>query len=718
MPHCRLAEPLALVCKIHCMRHFTLDHDAGLYAALFNPRTVALVGASDDATKTAGRPQQYMKQAGFGGTVYPINPNRETVQGQKAYPTLSALPEVPDHVFILSPTASVLPIVQECARLGVKVVTVLASGFSEAGPEGAALEIQVRDAARHGGVRLVGPSSIGIVNPRNGLLLTANAAFAEPELPKGRLFVASHSGSMIGAIVSRGIARGVGFAGLVSVGGEADLSLGEICLASLDDDQIDGYLLFLETLHHGEALKQFAIEAGKRGKPVVAYKLGRSEAAAEMAVTHTGALAGEDDIADTLLKDCGVARVGVIEALLECAALARKVPLKTWPRAPRVGVVTTTGGGAAMAVDQLGIRDVTVQPPSPQTLQKLQEKGISVTPGRVIDLTLAGVKYEVMKAALDILLQAPEFDLILATIGSSARFQPQLAVKPILDSRDHETPLAAMMVPDAPEALATLTAAGVPCFRGPESCADSIAAVFSRRCADLSDAASWKRPDAAQPLSEAQAYGILDVLGVARAPGVVLPLHDTTGRAVGPLPFEFPVVAKVCSASIQHKTEVGGVVLGIKDAAELDAAMARLRQNLRERAPDLHCDEVLVQPMRQGLAEVLVGYKIDADAGPIIMLAAGGIWAEVSRDRSIRLAPVSVETARDMIGEVKALQTVSGMRGKQAADLEALAHAVSALSQLAVRPDLKILEAEVNPLMLMPDTEGVLAVDALMLQGR
>lgn len=694
------------------MSHTPLQGQA-LAAALLNPRSIALVGASDDVSKTAGRPQQFLRRAGFTGKVYPINPKRPTVQGAPAWPTLSELPEVPEHVFVLTPTQSVLPTVEECARLGVRVVTVLASGFSESGPEGAAREEQLRQVARRTGVRILGPSSIGVVNPRNGLVLTANAAFAEPDLPKGRVFVASHSGSMIGALVSRGVARGVGFAGLVSVGGEVDLSLGEICSATLDDAGIDGYLLFLESLHHGDALRRFAIEAARRGKPVVAYKLGRSEAAAEMAATHTGALAGEDDIADAFLKDCGIARVGVLDALLETVPLARRVSLLPPSRPRRVGVVTTTGGGAAMAVDQLGIRDVTVQAPSEETLQRLRDKGITVSPGRVVDLTLVGVKYEVMKAALDVLLEAPEFDLVLATIGSSARFQPELAVKPIIDSAGHTTPLAAMMVPDAPQALAALTAAGVPCFRGPEACADAIAAVFARRVSDTTVVPVPVQSQGARALSEAQAYEVLDALGVPHAPAVTASLTESAPA----LPFDFPVVAKICSELIQHKTEVGGVVLGINSTAELDAALGTLRRNLAERAPGVPCDEVLIQPMRKGLTEVLIGYRVDPDAGPIIMLAAGGIWAEVARDRSIRLAPVTVQSAREMILEVKALKTVTGLRGKERGDLEALANAVSALSQLAVRPELRICEAEVNPLMVMREGQGVLAVDALMLRA-
>lgn len=683
-----------------------------LAQALLAPRSIALVGASDDAAKTAGRPLQFLRRSGFAGTVYPINPNRPMVQGEPAWPDLASLPEVPEHVFVLTPTDSVLATANECARLGVKVLTVLASGFSESGPEGAAREQELQALCQRTGLRLLGPSSLGVVNPATGLMLTANAAFAEPDLPTGRVFVASHSGSMIGALVSRGKARGVGFAGLVSVGSETDLSIGEICAATLDDPAIDGYLLFLESLHHGPQLRAFAVEAARRGKPVIAYKLGRSIAAAEMAATHTGALAGEDDIADAFLKDCGVARVGILDALLESFPLARSMALGGPAGVPRrVGVVTTTGGGAAMAVDQLGIRDVVVQPPSQETLRRLAQAGVPANPGRVLDLTLAGTRYEVMKKALDILLDAPEFDLVLAVVGSSARFAPQLAVKPIVDSAHSKKPLAAMLVPEAPEALAALTAAGVPCFRSPEACADTIAAVFARRLPGMIPPPAEPASAAPRTLSEADAYAVLDALGVPHAPAVTIPL---SGPAPA-LPFGYPVVAKVCSEHIPHKTEVGGVALGIANPAELEQALARLRANLAEHAPGIACDKALVQPMRKGLTEVLVGYRVDPDAGPIIMLAAGGIWAEVSRDRSIRLAPVDLDTAREMIGEVRALKTVSGLRGKQRGDLEALAHTVSALSQLALQPGLRVREAEVNPLMVMPEGEGVLAVDALIL---
>lgn len=682
-----------------------------LASALLAPASVALVGASDDAGKTAGRPLRFLRQAGFQGRVYPVNPKRTEVQGERAYADLASLPEVPQHVFVLTPTEGVLECLRECARLGVPVATILASGFSEAGPEGVQREAELRQLARESGLRILGPSSLGVVRSETGFLLTANAAFAEPELPRGKVFVASQSGSMIGALVSRGKARGVGFAGLVSVGSEVDLSIGEVCAATLDDPAIEGYLLFLESLGHGDTLRAFAAEAAKHGKPVIAYKLGRSEAAAEMAATHTGALAGEDDVADAFFRDMGIARVGVLEALLEAFPLAKRVLLAGAPAGRRVGVVTTTGGGAAMAVDQLGIRGLTVQPASAETVARLAEAGIPGTAGRVVDLTLAGTRYEVMKKTLEILLEAPEFDLVLAVVGSSARLYPQLAVKPIIDSAGSARPLAAFVVPEAPEALHQLTQAGVPCFRSPEACADAIAAVLGRR---MPAAGSGVVPPVvagdAFALSEAQAYEVLDRLGVPHAPVVVAPLSGP----VPTLPFTFPVVAKVCSDRIAHKTEVGGVVLNIADAAGLQRAMQMLVGNLRQHAPGVPCDEMLVQPMQRGLGEVLVGYRVDPQAGPIVMLAAGGIWAEVAKDRSIRLAPVSLATAREMIVEVNALKTLTGLRGTPRGDLEALAQAISDLSQLAVRTELKVREAEVNPLLVLAEGRGVSAVDALI----
>jgi acyl-CoA synthetase (NDP forming) len=637
-----------------------------------------------------------------------VNARRDEVLGERAWPSLEALPEVPEHAYIVAPTEAAIEAIEACGRAGVAVATVLSDGFAEAGDIGLARESRLTEIVRATGMRIVGPSSLGIVDLRNGALITANAAFDEPDLPVGKIFGASHSGGMIGTFLSRGRACGIGFAGLVSVGNEVDLSLGEICLATLDDPDIDGYLLFLETLRHADTLRRFAEGAAAAGKPVLAYKLGRSAAARELALTHTGALAGEDDVADAFLRDCGIARVESLSGLLEGLPLLKRVAPRRGPGTPRVAVITTTAGGAATVIDPLASRDIEVGAPSEDTYARFEAAGVKVARARLIDLTLVGTRYEVMKAALDILTTAPEFDLVVTVVGSSARFYPHLAVRPIVDSAAAPKPIAAFLVPEAPQARAELAKAGVANFYTPEACADAVAAALSRRLPRAiatvvrapREVSTDARAGVGRSLDELEAYGVLDRLGVPRAPSVALGID----AEVPPLPFAYPVVAKVLSAEITHKSDVGGVALGLADAAALAAAMAAMRARLPQ------ARRVLVQPMIAGLGEVLIGYRVDPDAGPMIMLAAGGIYTEIYRDRSLRLAPVDLATAREMIAEVRGLKALAGYRGKPAGELDAVARAVVALSQLA--NDSTICEAEVNPLLVRAD--GVVAVDAVV----
>ena len=681
-----------------------------LRQSLFSPGCVAIVGQSDDASKTAGRPLKFLRQMGYAGRVYPINSRRESVLGERAWPSLAALPEVPDHAYIVTPTEAAVAAVEECGRLGVKVATVLADGFAETGSEGLARERRLRETCARTGLRLVGPSSLGVVDLRSKAMLTANAAFDEPDLPAGRIFAASHSGSLIGALLSRGKARGIGFAGLVSVGNEVDLSLGEICATTLDDPGIDGYMLFLETMRHAEALRRFALGAAERGKPIIAYKLGRSAAARELAVSHTGALAGEDDVADVFLTACGIARVDTLDGLIEGLPLLSRVPVATRGGRKRVGVVTTTAGGATMVVDPLASRGVTIEPASAATLAQLAGAGIEVKPARLVDLTIAGARYQTMKATLDILLAAPEFDLVLAVVGSSARAQPEMTVRPIIDSAGAGKPLAAFLAPDAPEALAALTRAGVPNFHTPEACADAIAAALARRMPQpMAARAGAQAASRGQMLDELAAGALLERLGIARAPSVAL---DAGIDEVPPLPFSYPVAVKLLSAEIAHKSDVGGVVLGVADGPALLAAIEEIRTCVAARIPGARAARVLVQPMISGLGEVLLGYRVERDVGPLVMVAAGGVLTEIERDRSLRLAPVELAAAHEMIAEVRGLTALTGYRGRPAGDLDALARAIVALSRLA--DDASVGEAEINPLIVRPAGEGVVAVDALV----
>jgi acetate---CoA ligase (ADP-forming) len=370
-------------------------------------------------------------------------------------------------------------------------------------------------------------------------------------------------------------------------------------------------------------------------------------------------------------------------------------------------VVATTGGGAAMVVDQLGVRGIEVRSPEPATWKRLAAAKVEAEHGRVVDLTLAGTRYEVMKAALDVMTTAPEFDLVVAVAGSSARFHPELAVQPAADSAHGQTPLAVFATPEAPKALLLLADAEAPAFRTPESCADVIAAVLRQRAPKPWDGVESDASSLGRFVDEAEAYGRLASAGVPIAPYEVAQIGK--GSTLG---LAYPVVVKALSAALPHKTEAGGVVLNVADAAGLDAAIATVVGNVAAHRPGLALDRVLIQAMAGGVGEVLVGFRRDRDVGPLVMLAPGGVLAELSGERSLKLAPVTEAEAHEMIAEVGSLRSMTGYRNRPAGDLAALARAIVALSRLAADPN--ILEAEINPLIVRRDGEGVVAVDALM----
>jgi acyl-CoA synthetase (NDP forming) len=353
---------------------------------------------------------------------------------------------------------------------------------------------------------------------------------------------------------------------------------------------IDGYMLFLETMRNADSLRRFALAAAARGKPILAYKLGRSAAARELAVSHTGALAGEDDVADVFLKSCGIARVETFDALIEGLPLLARVPAARG-RSKRVGVMTTTAGGATMVVDPLANRGVTIEPASAATLARLAAAGIEVHAAQLIDLTIAGAQYATMKAALDTLLSAPEFDLVLVVVGSSARAQPEKTVRPIIDSAGAGKPLVAFIAPDAPEALAALSRGGVPNFRTPEACADAIAAALARQPPGITATqAPRQAKSGGRMLDELDAGELLDRLGIARAPSVALSADIAQAPT---LPFAYPVAVKVLAAEIAHKTDVGGVVLGVADGAPLIAAIRKIAAEVAARKPGMRVEHVL-----------------------------------------------------------------------------------------------------------------------------
>jgi acyl-CoA synthetase (NDP forming) len=681
-----------------------------LAQALFAPRTIALIGASGDARKNTSRPQRFLRKHGYTGRIIPINPGRNEIFGDKAYPDLASVPEAIDHAFIMVPADSVAAAVEQCVAKKVPVATVYSDGFAETGAEGRRRQQRLLEIARAGGVRLVGPNCIGLISTEPACALTVNAVMEFAQVKAGPLAIVSQSGSMIGGLLSRGLGRGVGFSKLISVGNEADLGVGEITDLLVDDPHTASILLFMETIRDAEHLTRAARRAYAAGKPVIVYKLGRSEVGQDLAASHTGAMAGGDEMADAFFRANSMLRVDMLETLFELPALVTGQK----PAAHhRVAVMTTTGGGAASVVDRLGTFGVDVVAPTDNVIANLAQKNIRIGRARLIDLTLAGAKKEIYSAVLNELLASDHCDLVLAVVGSSAQFQPQIAIEPIVEADRRGKPLAVFLAPHAEASLNLLSEAGVAGFRTPESCADAVRAwrdwkpplealvVDSMHLAEAREMLGH-----ATRVNEYDACRVFAALGVPQAPSAIITSPDQETH-VG-----FPAVAKVLSPDIAHKTDAGGVVLNIPNASSLKVAAADILQRVRVKHPDAGINGILVQRMEKGLAELIVGYKRDPQVGPAVVLGVGGVLAEIYHDFAVRLAPVSAAEAMGMIEEVKGLALIRGYRGLPRGDLTALAAAVSAFSQLAGLPE--IAEAEINPLIVKG--EGVVAVDGLIVK--
>ncbi len=692
--------------------------DRRVFDALFAPQTIALVGASSDERKHTSRPQRSLRHHGYQGTIVPINPHRDVIFGDPAFPSVTAYPHAIDHAFIMVPAAAVASVVDDCIDKGVPVATIYADGFAESGADGKAAQEALVERARAGGLRLLGPNCSGILSTEPSCALSVNAAIERLPIRSGPLAIISQSGSMTGGLLSRGLGRGVGFSKVVSIGNESDLAVGELTDWLVDDPQTETILLFLETIRDAPRLAVAARRAVEAGKSVVAYKLGRSDVGRKLAASHTGAMAGSAEVSDAFFRAHGIIRIDNLETMFELPAMISGHR----PAAQhRVAVMSTTGGGAATVVDRLGSFGVNVVPPPAELVGSMARRGITIPRGPLTDLTHAGTRADVYGAVIDELAQSDHCDLVLAIAGSSAQFQPEISAGPIVKAARFKKPLAGFFAPHATDALDALTDAGVAGFRTPEACADAIRAWSAWLApADLSfdeemDIAAVRTVlggvGPAGP-NEAQSAEAFATLGIRTARTTVIKAGEQPALAGTGL--EYPVAAKVLSADIAHKTEAGGVVLGIPGEEELAVAVETIAERVSRSHPSAIIDGILVQEMVTGLAEVILGFRRDPEVGPVVVLGAGGVLAEISRDISVRVAPVSAADAEGMITEVKALAAVRGYRGLPRGDLGALAHAIVAMSQLAHQDTADVQEAEINPLLVRPEGKGVVAVDGLI----
>lgn len=700
------------------MNEFSAVDKSVFNKALLNPSAIALIGASSNLKKNTARPLLFMKKHGFTGKIYPVNPGADRILDEKVYPTIADLPEGVEHAFVMIDSAGVESVIEQCAARKIPVVTIYSDGFGEAGPQGMQKQQQLLEKAKQLGVRLLGPNSIGSANIQTGAIISVNAVFEMDNLLKGDISLVSQSGSMMGSLMSRAVARGFGFSKTVSVGNECDISTGEIVDALVDDDSTRVILLFLETLRDTTTLTKALKRARQAGKPVIAYKLGRSEQGDALSQSHTGAIAGNNAAIDAYFQANGVIRVNSLETLFEIAPLVSRYahlrPAAYATNPVRVAVITTTGGGAATVVDNLGLAGIEAVAPTTEFIAHMAARGLNIRQTPVIDLTLAATSDQ-YRDLLNELVKTDWCDAVLSVVGSSAQFHPQLAIKPILETFEsgnaNHKPLVVFLSPDAPESLKLLQAANIGAFRTPEGCADALAAFFRPVVQDTEPAATeefvlGKDYPQTGNFNEAEANRLFAHLGIPQAASQLVSSTDLAHQV------PYPLVLKVVSRDILHKTDVGGVCINIQNDQHLQEAAQSMLAKVEKNAPAALIEGLYIQQMEGRLIELMLGYRHDPLVGPTVILSTGGITAELNPDFSIRTAPVSLTEARQMINEVQYTKLIRGYRNLPEGDCEGLARAIVNFSKLALIRKQPVAEAEINPLFIQKDK--VIAVDGVI----
>ncbi len=688
---------------------------------LLQPRSVAIIGASADAAKTAGRPVSYLLKHGFAGDIYPVNPKADRIGDLACYPDIASLPAVPDVGIVLLGAERAHLAVRDLAARGTAAAIVLASGYTETGAEGARRQQQLIDAA--GAMRILGPNTIGLVNLTDRIVLSATGALEMDDFPAGSIGVVSQSGGILGAMLSRAAARGIGLSKLISTSNEVDLELADFIGHLADDEATKVIALYVETVRHPEKFRAAALKAARAGKPVVAFKIGRSEAGAKAAVSHTGALAGADRMYDALFRQTGVIRAQTFGDLLDIpAALSTGRVL----RGKRVAILTSTGGAGTLVSDSLGVAGFDTPAPDPQTaaaLRALQTGDHAALDRNPIDVTLAGLQPELLRGAIKTLLASPGYDALAIIVGSSGLAMPELMAGAIQDCLPlSDKPVIAYVSPHAPEVGALLTQRGVPAFAVAESCTAAFAGMLQ--------ASRWKEPGATTPtdpvaiddlptgsLDEAQAKQLFARFGVPCAREFIVESPAEAEQAARDLGGR--VVLKILSGEITHKSDVGGVAVNLAPEQVADRLAAMAAEV--ERQAGLRPKRFLVQEMVAGGTELILGMHRDP-LGTAILLGMGGVTAELFKDTTMRLLPpqggLSRDDALDMARELKTWPLLDGFRGRPKADVDALADAIVAFSRMTAQLGDRLVEAEINPLFVLPAGRGVRAADGVVVLGR
>lgn len=690
----------------------------------FRPRAVALVGATDKPGSVGRTILTNLIASPFGGTVYPVNPKRRSVLGIAAVPDVGAIDEPVDLAVIVTPPPSVPGLVAECGRAGIPAVIVISAGFKEVGGEGARLEQAVVEEARRAGLRLIGPNCLGVMSPVSGL----NATFAAAMAPRGRVAFVSQSGALVTAVLDWALRERVGFSSIVSLGSMADVGWGDLIDHLGSDRDTNAIVMYMETVGDARSFLSAAREVALT-KPIIVMKPGRTEEAARAAASHTGSLAGSDEVLDAAFRRAGVLRAERISDLFYLAEVLGKQPR---PRGPNLTVVTNAGGPGVMATDALITGGARLTPLAPETLEALD----GVLPptwshANPVDI-IGDAPPERYAAAIDIVVRDPGSDGLLVILTPQAMTDPTRTAQQLVPfaTGTGKPVMASWMGGLDVEAGATiLREAGIATFPFPDSAArmftelwtwqQDLAALYETpvlpadeervihrdRAHDLVAAA---RSEGRTILSESESKDLLAAYGIPITE--TRPAHSLEDAVAAADTIGYPVVVKLLSHTISHKTDVGGVKLNLRDAAAVREAWSAIEAAVSEKRGAEHFEGVTVQPMIDWAGyELIVGSSIDAQFGPVLLFGLGGQLVEVFRDRALGLPPLTSTLARRMMERTRIFEALKGVRGRAPVDLEALEMLLVRFSELVTEHP-EISDVEINPLLASADR--LLALDA------
>lgn len=694
----------------------------------FRPRGVAVVGASRSPTKLSYAVLRNLAVGPhrFPGPVYPINPQAHEILGLPCYPTLAAAPDPLDLAVLIIPAAAVLDAVEACGQRGIKAIVLISGGFRETGPQGAAAEEAVVSLARRHGMRLVGPNGIGIMDTHTPL----NTTFVKDMPPRGHIAFLSQSGALCGGIIDWAISRGIGFSRLLSIGNQADVSETEWLPVLAADPNTRVITLYLEDVKGGPAFVQ-ALTAAAASKPVLALKAGRTVSGQTATASHTGALAGAHAAFRAACRQAGVIEAHSIQGLLHAALALTYQPL---PIGNRFAILTNAGGPAALAADELEAAGLRLAHTSPAAQLALRAAvGPEAQVAGPVDL-LGGADAAAYRRALDVLLTDPTCDGVIVILVPQALVDSVAVVEALAAAAAAQPakPLLACLMGAASLEAANRAAhaAAIPTYTFPEEAVAAAGALWQTAAwrarppvtqstglrAIAADAGAIQSMFAQSPTTGGQqvldaiaSQALLTAYGVAAAPLGLAASADAAGQIAQALGF--PVVLKLSSPDILHKSDVGGVLLNIATAEAARAGFETIMGRGRAAHPRARLPGVLVQKMLTGGQEVIVGVQRDPAFGPLVMFGLGGIYVEALADVSFRLAPLTRQDAEEMIAEVRGSRLLDGLRGQPPADRAALVDVLLRIGQLVVDHP-QISELDINPLLVMPAGQGAIAVDA------